>query len=72
MEEEKKYTRYKLLIEIDEEGRIISATQPNGEPLNLFDEKISLDDGNTRLIREASSRCRWVHLPDCRMFCLPY
>lgn len=67
MEEEKKYSKYKLLIEIDEEGRIISATQTNGEPLN-YAEKIKLDDGDTQLVR--SGGCRWRHLYDCRWICI--
>jgi hypothetical protein len=74
MEEGKKSNNYKLLIEIDDEGRVISATQANGEPLSydkkLEAEKITLVDGNTSLVRNAASGCRWRHHPSCWMICV--
>lgn len=64
------YVNQRITLEIDEEGRIVSASDDTGVTLTYApDEEKRMDGGDTKL--RSPNECCWRYIPGVGWRCLP-
>lgn len=67
---EANYTKQRIILEIDEKGRIVSASDHDGKGLTYSpDEEKRMDAGDTQL--RSPNYCCWRYIPGVGWQCKP-